>query len=161
MMHLANNYTYRYIKDDTSVYAICRSITGQTHLPGAVHGITPPIRNYTKAFYSEPFMNSNGHVNNAVFAFIGHDVCRMWDDKLQRNGILSIGMLQDLEDIDRPAVNDQHPNNCASTNILEVSLHELKIITDAMQMPLMVVLEAQNDKYEVFYHSIKHKQKNG
>lgn len=155
MMHLANNYSYRFIKDDTNVFTISKN--PECHrLPIAKKNVNKPVRNYKHHFYSEPYMNSQGHVNNSLLAFTSKDNCLIWQMKIKRmNKIFAGNTSHQFEELDKS------DEILSSHAILEVSLYDIKVISDAMQMPLIVILDSKDEQYDVYFHHIKQKQRNG
>lgn len=161
MMHLANNYSYRFIKDDTNIFTICRRPVSTLIPPSHVQGVPPKY--YNQHFYSEAYLDKRGQVNNAILAFGSTDMCTMWQNKIDRLGTPNARSLLDNGlDITMDLPSSLELGMDIIDTKIEVPLYDLKTISDAMHIPLMVIIDIlDNNKYEVFYHNIKLKQHNG
>lgn len=72
MIRLANNYSYRYLRDDAKVFAICkRNASGNA------------ANTFRNSFYSEPYISTDSQViRNALLAFTSYDNCVPWMNNL-------------------------------------------------------------------------------
>lgn len=123
MIRLANNYSYRFLKDDTKVFAICKN----NNIPNVVLG--DQNNKFRNTFYSEPYISSDAKViRNAVVAFTSYDLCVPWMNNLTFQ----------KEQVD--------------VTVAEFDLSYIKDVTDMLHMPLIVILDDQDDKYEIFYY---------
>jgi hypothetical protein len=126
MIRLANNFNYRYLKDDTHVFAVCKSnpILKTTQAAQQIC--------FRKYFYSEPFLSIDKKtIRNALLAFHSYDICQPW-------------------------INDMifHPNNNGDSDVSieQCNISYLKALSDMLCMPLIVIIECKDENFDVFYY---------
>jgi hypothetical protein len=130
MIRLANNFTYRYLKDDAKVFAVCKSNPCLEMTQAAQQ-----IR-FRKFYYSEPFLSIDTKtIRNALITFHSYDICKPW-----------------VQDMYNPIMDNPKVNDDVDISIEECDLSYLKVLSDMLSMPLMVIIESKDDNYEVFYY---------
>ena len=150
MMHLANNFSYRYIKDDKNVFTICRH---KANIIPQTNGKTvSPLR---FQYYTEPFTDKKGVINNALFAFSTPSLCYQWCKKIDKIRAIDDKLIDTMELFDLP------PSSIEDSMIssIEMPLYDVKSISETLHLPLIVILSYQNEVFDVFYHNIEYKLK--
>ena len=126
MIRLANNFTYRYLKDDARVFAVCKSNPSLDMTQAAQQ-----IR-FRKFFYSEPFLSIDKKtIRNALIAFNSHDICQPWIREMPFN---------------------QSKGDNKDVSVEECDISYLKVLSDMLAMPLIVIMEYKDEKYDVFFY---------
>lgn len=157
MIKLSSNCSFRFLKDDVKVYALCKK---PKHAPSKTliadsqvtkHLIMNPLR---YSYYSEPVLNREGDVKNKLIAFCTQELCYVW--RAQARFIDSQNIL--------PV--DGMPNYTFASDVsdVELTLQDAKAVSEDLRMSLIVVLDAKDidgvTQYEVFFYDSKNKRLN-
>ena len=153
MIKLSSNCSYRFIKDDTKVFTLCRvAKTNKTLIADEninKNLVINPLRN---SYYSEPIIDRSGVVRNTLIAFTDEDFCYIW-----KNKFAPMSTLLQVKEQSQDSFSDDITN-------LSFALQDIKAISADLRMSLLVIIDAKDiDKvinYEVFYYDAKHKQTN-
>lgn len=157
MIKLANNYTYRYLKDDTKILTICRKKKQNDTLIVDVgfnnNLIINPLRyNY----YTEPVTGSDGDTRNTLLAFNSSKICSTWMNNINNNNNHKYSYIKKTDILDIPPAS-MFENQLES---LELTLLDMKSVSADLRMALMVILEINNETYDVYYYNFQQKLKN-
>jgi len=154
MIKLSSNCSYRFIKDDTQVFTLCRvAKTNKTLIADEninKNLVINPLRN---SYYSEPIIDRSGTVRNTLIAFTDEDFCFIWKNKFTPMSELLQAKAKSSEDL-------------FSENITNIcfTLGDIKAVSADLRMSLLVIIDAKEINkelnYEVFYYDAKHKQTN-
>jgi hypothetical protein len=156
MIRLVNNYSFRFLKEDAKVFAICRKKKKNDTLVLDVNSKQNVIINPLRyQYYTEPVVGRDGMTRNTLITFSTMELSAMWKDKISSVGDVNVEIPNDLDSIAKTdCVFDTELNEMA------FPMYDMKSVSDDLRLALMVVLEMKNDKYEVFYHYFKHKERN-
>lgn len=163
MLRLSENCSFKFLKDDAKIYALCRQ-SRHNHTLIADETITKnfvinPLR---YSFYSEPVVDRKGVVKNKMLLFANEDLCHVWRAKysfvnMQSHQQRSVGKLSNL---DAPATD----NFSSDVSVLCFTLEDIKAVSEDMRMSLLVVIDGKEIDntmhYEVFFYDAKNKQLN-
>lgn len=150
MIKLANNYTYRFIKDNVKVTTICRRKTNDTLIVDFhkyKHVIMNPLR-YT--YYTEPVVGNDGLTRNTLLAFSNKELCSTWMDNVMDNQVSKL----DSDDTPPPSPFDD------KILFQEFALSDVKSVSEELRVALMVVIDINENDYDVYYYNSKLKQTN-
>lgn len=158
MIRLANNYSYRFIKDNVKVTTICRRKTNDTLIVDfdrCNHVTMNPLR-YT--YYTEPVTGNDGVIRNTLLAFQNEELCSDWLEsvkKMQREQKELIKNVDDVQllDIYPPVFDDKILS-------VEFDLADIKSVSEELRVALMVVIDFKDNDYGVYYYNSKLKQTN-
>jgi hypothetical protein len=156
MIKLANNYSYRFIKDNVKVATICKRKTNDTLIVDFDkyrHVVMNPLR-YT--YYTEPVVGNDGVTRNTLLAFKDTELCSKWMDNVKRSGEVL------KPDTINTVIDDIAPPSAFDDKIIfqEFSLYDVKSVSEELRVALMVVIDSRNNDYDVYYYNSKHKQTN-
>jgi hypothetical protein len=176
MLHLANNYSYRFLRDDAKVFAICKKKklydTLIINVNDKQNAIINPLR---YQYYSEPVIGRDGVTRNTLLSFANQELCSIWKDRLIRHQNKLIDQDKDKDkDKDEDNKNKHHYQDLEddtadatyhdtfSNELHEISftLHDVKSVSDELRLALIVILDMRDNEYEIYYHNFKHKQRN-
>jgi len=168
MLSLSQNCSYRFMKDDARVVAMCKKPVRQDHLIAdsliAQNVAINPLR---YSYYTEPVIDRKGLIKNTLITFVSDELCSVW--KARASLILGdnhvSGLLQRKGSLDRShevMFNDKVHN-------VALTLEDMKDVSAEMKLELLVIMDAKNHRnalhsnvgsYEVYYYNAKHKQLN-
>ncbi len=150
MIKLANNYSYRFLKDNVKVTTICKRKTNDTLIVDFDkynHVIMNPLR-YT--YYTEPVVGNDGLIRNTMLAFRDKELCSSW---MENGKNIQLSQL-DKDDIPPPSpFNDK-------ILFQEFTLSDVKSVSEELRLALMVVIDINENDYDVYYYNSKLKQTN-
>jgi hypothetical protein len=138
MIHLANNYNYRFLNDNTKVF----TVTKQKQQLGR-HIIQHPQRLH---YYTEAYLSrDNQEIRNALLGFAEHQKCVNWHGRICRVE----------KQIQYPKMVDVNLDNIPE--IRDFSLKDMKYMSDLLHMPLIVIIseDINTNEYSVFYYRHK------
>jgi hypothetical protein len=158
MMKLSQNCSFRFLKDDVKIYALCKKPKHSNTLIAdeqvTKHLIMNPLR-YT--YYSEPVVNREGDVKNKLIAFCSQDLCYVWRTQFKFNQ----GKQDTLTSSFDTVVDNSFDNDVSN---VELTLQDAKAVSEDLRMSLVVVLDTKDidglKHYEVFFYDAKNKQLN-
>ena len=153
MIKLANNYSYRFMKDNVKVSTICKRKTKDTLIidfDKCRHIIMNPLR-YT--YYTEPVVGNDGMTRNTLLAFKDKELCSYWMESTKNLQLLQVEVTFN-DDIPPPSPYDE--------KILfeEFTLSDVKSVSEDLRVALMVIMDIKNNDYDVYYYNSKLKQTN-
>lgn len=154
MIKLSSNCSYKFIKDDTKVFTLCRVAKSNKTLIADENInknlVINPLRN---SYYTEPIIDRTGTVRNTLIAFTDEDFCYIWKNKFTPMSSLLQMKDKSAEDM----FNDDITN-------ISFTLQDIKAVSADLRMSLLVIIDARDVNkelnYEVFYYDAKHKQTN-
>lgn len=157
MIKLANNYRYRFIKDDVKVTTICKRKTNDTLIVDFDkynHVIMNPLR-YT--YYTEPVKGNDGVVRNTLLAFQNTQLCSDWLESVKKS--------QQEQLLNNSKDNNQLldiPPSMFDDKImtLDFNLYDIKSVSEELRVALMVIIDFTESDYDVYYYNSKLKQTN-
>ena len=146
MLNLASNYSYKFIKDDVSVYMLTKRPSKQY------------VPSHSMCYYTEPFLSrDNQDIRNAIIGFVDERQCSVWYDKMRK---LESGFgrpavkMSNAEPVESPD-HVYGPFMHEPTHMHSIKLSEAKHISDTMRMPLMIVMDENGGNFDVFYYRNK------
>lgn len=157
MIKLANNYSYRFIRDDVKVTTICKRKTNDTLIVDFDkynHVIMNPLR-YT--YYTEPVKGNDGVIRNTLLAFQNQQLCSDWLESVKKNQ-QEQAMKDSNDDVQ---LLDFPPSMLDETILtLEFNLYDIKSVSEELRVALMVIIDFKDSDYDVYYYNSKLKQTN-
>lgn len=157
MIKLANNYSYRYIRDDVKVTTLCKRKTNDTlvvDFDKYKHVMMNPLR-YT--YYTEPVVGNDGVIRNTLLAFQNKQLCSDWLESVTKRQ--QEQLLKNNEDgvqlLDSPP--SMFDDKILS---LEFNLYDIKSVSEELRVALMVIIDFKESDYDVYYYNSKLKQTN-
>lgn len=150
MIKLANNYSYRFLKDNVKVTTICKRKTNDTLIVDFDkyrHVVMNPLR-YT--YYTEPVVGNDGLTRNTMLAFKDKELCSSWMENVKS---IQVSQL-DKDDIPPPCPFDD------KILFQEFTLSEVKSVSEELRVALMVIIDINENDYDVYYYNSKLKQTN-
>jgi hypothetical protein len=155
MIKLANNYSYRFMKDNVKVTTICKKKTNDTLIVDFErysHVIMNPLR---YVYYTEPVVGNDGITRNTLLAFKNTELCSSWMENVKMSQVSKLDTINNvMDDIPPPTTFDD------KIIFQEFSLYEVKSVSEELRLALMVVININNTDYDVYYYNSKHKQTN-
>jgi len=170
MLHLANNYSYRFLRDDAKVFAICKKKklydTLIINVNDKQNAIINPLR---YQYYSEPVIGRDGVTRNTLLSFANQELCSIWKDRLIRHQNKLIDQDKDEDNKNKRHHKDLEDDTVDATyrdtfsnelNDIPFTLYDVKSVSDELRLALIVILDIRDNEYEIYYHNFKHKQRN-
>lgn len=157
MIKLANNYSYRFIRDDVKVTTICKRKTNDTLIADfdkCKHVMMNPLR---YIYYTEPVVGNDGVVRNTLLAFQKKQLCSDWlqSVKNSQQEQLKSSKIEDVQLLDvAPSLFDD------KIVTLEFNLYDIKSVSEELRVALMVIIDIKDTDYDVYYYNSKLKQTN-
>lgn len=157
MIKLANNYSYRFIRDDVKVTTICKRKTNDTLIADfdkCKHVMMNPLR---YIYYTEPVVGNDGVVRNTLLAFQNKQLCSDWlqSVKNSQQEQLKSSKIEDVQLLDvAPSLFDD------KIVTLEFNLYDIKSVSEELRVALMVIIDIKDTDYDVYYYNSKLKQTN-
>lgn len=157
MIKLANNYSYRFIKDDVKVTTICKQRTNDTLIADFdkyKHVMMNPLR-YT--YYTEPVVGNDGVIRNTLLAFQNKQLCSDWLQSVKNNQQEHVksNKVEDVQQLDvAPSLFDD------KIFTLEFNLYDIKSVSEELRVALMVIIDIKDNDYDVYYYNSKLKETN-
>lgn len=155
MIRFNNNFNFCYIKDNSQVFTICKR-----------HPFWRENNPLQQIYYTEPFVNRIpiNTPENALLGFLTKRKCEEWIARINHNmsyaktginfnvGSSNVG-IYDYNDFGYQASTTSiNPSFQEDLRIHEFSLNDVKTISDAMRMPLLVVVSDKDNYFELFYY---------
>lgn len=141
LFHLSQNYSYRYLRDDSNVFIITKQPERQYVHPTSRH------------IYTEPFLSKdNVTIRNAVLGFTSYETCNDWYARIcnVQNLPTDSKELSQSDYVDKYFL-QQKPV------IKNIPLCDIKHTADLLDVPLIVIMKESNQEYDVFYYPNKQK----
>lgn len=138
MIHLANNYNYRFLNDNTKVFVVTKQ---KQSLGKHVFQHPQRLHYYTEAYLSR----DNQEIRNALLGFVEYEKCVNWHERICR-----------VENqIHYPEMIGVNLEN--TPEIRDFNLKDMKYMSNLLHMPLIVIIseDASADEYSVFYYRHK------
>jgi hypothetical protein len=158
---LSNNYTYRFIRDDAKVLAICRKKQrNDTLILNTDDNDRVLINPLRYKYYTEPVVGADGFTRNTLLTFATPELCSQWMESLTNSPSHTI--LSNTNDTIINSELDLPPPSTFSEDIhsIEFSVSDMQSVSADLRVALMVVLQFTNETYDVYYYNFKLKQRN-
>ena len=156
MIKLANNYSYRFIRDDVKVTTICKRKTNDTLILDFNkynHVIMNPLR-YT--YYTEPVAGNDGVIRNTLLAFQNTQLCSDWLESVKKSQQEEL-----IKNDDNVQLLDVPPSMFDDKILsLEFNLYDVKSVSEELRVALMVIIDFKDNDYNVYYYNSKLKKTN-
>lgn len=160
MLNLSKNCSFKFLKDDAKIYALCRKLK---HNPTLIADeaimknlVLNPLR---YSFYSEPVVDRKGVVKNKMILFGNEELCHSWWIK---NNVNNKASSEDdtRSTLDGPIYDSFGPD----VSNISFTLQDIKAVSEDMRMSLLVIIDAKEvenaSHYEIFFYDAKNKQLN-
>jgi hypothetical protein len=139
MTRLTKDYNFGFIGDHTNVYTIVRRplprITKNVYTPKLT---VNPLR---YMYFTEPFESKFGHnKENVLLGFMYKQNCRLWLKRM---------MIDNIKSQTPPPYSDMYDERMT---IRTHRLYELKSISNALHLPIVVLLDNNKTQHELFYY---------